>query len=355
MPIVPRTPQTTLSTVALVVACLTAAACRQEQGTAMKAASPPIANQPIRVDGSATLLPISRALAVRFMKSKPTVTITVNGSDTASGFQKLCAGEIEIAGASRPINADEIQACRSRGETFFELPVAFDSLSVVVSSRNSFATCLTVAELKTAWDSTATASVTRWSQIRSTLPDRPVQLLGPGKRSGTFDYFTLAINGAEGSSRTDYETIEDPAQLANRIAATDDALGYLGFAYYLSNKDRLKPVAIDSGEGCVTPSADSVTDETYQPLSRPIFIYASGSAIARPDVKAFAQYYLSPDNESIVREIGYVPLPTASLLTIAGHLDKSLTGTMFGGRGSVLGVTAAAFEDDERVRNALVR
>lgn len=337
----------------LVAFWLLALACNRDDGGRNE--SPTTRTGTITIDGSATLEPVSRTLANAFQRANARVTVTVGESGTAAGFQKLCAGEIDIAGASRPINAAELQSCRSHRIEFFELPVAFDSLSVVVSPRNSFVSCLTVAELRTMWAPSAQAKTARWNQIRSTFPPETLDLVGPGTGSGTFDYFTMAINGMEHSSRSDYATTDDPAALADQVSANAHALGYLAFAHYLPNNDRLKLVAIDNGQGCVTPSAATVTDETYQPLSRPIFIYASARAIARADVKAFARYYLSPDHASTIRGIGYVPLPTATLLSIARHLDKNLTGTIFGGRGSVLGVTAALFEDDERVQNALVR
>jgi phosphate transport system substrate-binding protein len=310
---------------------------------------------PITIDGSETLLPVSRTLADLFEQANSGVKVSISASGTGAGFQKLCAGEIDIAAASRPINAVEIQACRLKRLDFFELPVAFDSLSVVVSPLNRFVSCLTVAELKNMWAASAQNKTTRWNQVRSSFPDQEMELVGPQQGSGTFDYFTEAINGLEGSSRNDYTKNNNVAGLVDRVAGNDLALGYLGFANYLSNKERLKLVAVDSGSGCVSPSAESVTNETYQPLSRPVFIYVAARAVNRSEVNRFARYYLSPDNAVTVQRIGYVPLPTASLLSISRHLDKNLTGTIFGGQGSVVGVTTAAFEDDDRVKSALVR
>jgi phosphate transport system substrate-binding protein len=338
---------------ALLAASVLTSGCRQDERPA--ATVPPRTGGPITIDGSATLLPVSRALADVFQQNHSGVTVAIGTSGTGAGFQKLCAGEIDIAAASRPINAAEIQACRQRRVDFYELPVAFDSLSVVVSPRNSFAACLTVEELRNMWSPSAHGRVTSWSHVRSGFPDQRLALVGPSQGSGTFDYFTLAINGMEGSSRRDYLNEENPGALADRVAADANALGYLGFAYYLSHQERLKLVAIDSGQGCVSPSAESVTDETYQPLSRPVLIYVAAGALARPEVNALARSYLSPENAAVVQRLGYVPLPTAALLLISRHLDAKRTGTILGGRGSVVGLTPDVFADDDRVKSALVR
>lgn len=316
---------------------------------------PPPSSAPITIDGSATLLPVSRALADEFQNNHRGVTVAIGTSGTSAGLQKLCGGAVDIAAASRPINVAEIEACRQRRVDFYELPVAFDSLSVVVSPRNSFASCLSVEDLRTMWSPSAQGRVTSWSHVRPSFPDQPLSLLGPSQGSGTFDYFTLAVNGMEGSSRRDYVTEENPTALADRVASDANAVGYLGFAHYLSHKDRLKLVAVDGGQGCVSPSADSVIEETYQPLSRPVLIYVSASALARPEVNALARFYLSPENAAVVQRLGFVPLPTAALLLISRHLDANLTGPMLGGRGSVVGLSPDTFVDDERVKSALVR
>jgi phosphate transport system substrate-binding protein len=338
---------------ALLALCVLTLGCRQDRNA--RPATPPRSGGPITIDGSATLLPLVRSLADAFQRANSGVSVATSASGTGAGFQKLCAGEIDIAAASRPINAAEIQACQAQPVDFYELPVAFDSLSVVVSPHNSFASCLTPEELRTIWGPAAQNTVTRWNQVRPRFPDQALHLIGPSQGSGTFDYFTLAINGTEGSSRRDYVKEENPAALADRVAADAASIGYLGFAYYLSNKERLQLVAIDSGEGCVSPTAESVANETYRPLSRPVLIYVSAAALARPEVNALARFYLSPDNAASVQRIGYVPLPTAALLSISRHLDKNLTGAILGGRGSVVGLTPDVFGDDERVKSALVR
>jgi phosphate transport system substrate-binding protein len=309
----------------------------------------------LTVDGSRTVLPVSTALAEAFRKQYPHVRVTVSGSDTGPGFERLCRGEIEISDASRPINAAELQACASQGIQLVELPIAFDSLTVVVSRTNTFAECLTIAELKKMWEPAADGQVTRWDQIRSGFPAKPIALFGPGAGSGTYDYFTLAVVGANSSSRKDYKANADLGVAVDGVAGDADALGFLGFAYYAANKDRLKALAVDAGHGCVAPGAETVADATYQPLSRPLLVYVSKAALSRPEVQAFADFYVDPDAQPVVREVGYVPLPPAILLSVGRRLDDETTGSVFGGRGSVLGVTAGTFQDEDRIKNALVR
>jgi phosphate transport system substrate-binding protein len=309
----------------------------------------------VTMDGSATVLPVSRKMAEGFQHANPGVRVSVQSSGTGGGFRKFCAGEVDVTGASRPINAAETQACKAKGIEFIELPIAFDSLSVVVNARNTFVNCLRVSELKAVWQPAAEGKVTRWNQIRSDFPDQPLALFGPGKDSGTFDYFTLAVVGVESSSRNDYTKSEDDAVLVNGVAADPNALAYFGYAYYLANKDKLKVVAVDSGQGCVVPGPETVADNSYQPLSRPMFVYVSRSAAARPEAKAFARFCVDPAHASYVRDVGYVPLPPVTLLAAARRLDSGMTGSIFGGRGSVLGVTAETFQDEDRIQNVLVQ
>jgi phosphate transport system substrate-binding protein len=283
------------------------------------------------------------------------VQVSAQSSGTGGGFRKFCAGEIDFTGASRPINAAESQACQANHIEFIELPIAFDSLSVVVSAKNTFVGCLKVDELRRVWEPAAEGKLTRWNQIRSDFPDQPLALFGPGKDSGTFDYFTLAVVGVESSSRSDYTKSEDDTVLVNGVAADPNALGYFGYAYYLANRDKLKVVAVDNGEGCVVPGPQTVADNSYQPLSRPMFVYVSRSAAARPEARAFARFCVDPDNAHFVRDVGYVPLPAVTLLAAARRLDKGVTGSIFGGRGSVLGVTVDTFQDEDRIQNALVQ
>ena len=207
---------------------------------------------------------------------------------------------------------------------------------------------------------TGTACETRsdpgsWNQVRSTFPDQPLVLFGPGRESGTFDYFTLAIVGTERSSRDDYAQSEDDDVLATGIGADVNALGYFGYSHYAAHRQSLKPVAIDSGSGCVAPSMETVAENRYQPLSRPMFVYISEAANRRPEVRALAHFYVAPENARFALEVGDLPLPTVTLLTVSRRLDRGQTGSIFGGRGSVIGLTADAFQDEDKVKNALVR
>jgi len=332
-------------------------ACRPAASSNTPAAVTPstVLTGRVTVDGSSTVLPMSRVTAAAFRSAHPAVAVEVNESGTGGGFQKLCDGQVDLIGASRPINAEESQRCEANRVEFVELPVAFDSVAVVVNSDNKLVECLTVPQLRNVWRPEAEGKAKWWSDIRGTLPAKPLHLFGPGKASGTFDYFTLAVVGTQSSSRSDYTKSEDDEELVRGVAADPDALGYFGYAYYLAHKDALKLVAIDNGKGCVLPSSETVADGTYQPLSRPLFVYASLPAIARPEVLALADEYVGPDNAARVREIGYVPLPTATLLSVGRRLHEGVTGSIFGNRGSVLGVTSDVFNEDDRVRSALVR
>lgn len=309
----------------------------------------------VSVDGSSTVLPVSTVMSNALKKAHPGVTVSVQASGTGGGFQKFCAGGVDIIGASRPINADEERACRTSKVEYIELPVAFDSLSLVVNRANSFASCLTVGELKHLWEPAAERTVTQWNQVRSSFPPHPVALFGPGKDSGTFDYFTLAIVGTQSSSRKDYTASEDDEVIAKGVADDPNAMGYFGFAYYREHQDTLKLVAVDNSKGCVPPSPETVADNTYQPLSRPIFIYVNRDSAERPAVHALARSYVDPENAKSVQEVGYVPLPTATLLATGRRLDSGMAGSIFGGQGSVLGLTAASFEDEDRIKSALVQ
>lgn len=338
------------------VALVTATACGRHPSTdGGQPATPAPLTGSITVDGSSTVLPLSRALARGFQRAHPGAAVTVAESGTGGGFQKLCAGTIDLIGASRPINAFELQRCAANRVSFVELPIAFDSIAVVANRRNAFAACLTVDELRRMWEPAAERRITRWRQVRASFPDEPLALAGPGTASGTFDYFTLAVVGTQSQSRADYLRSEDDEVVVNAVTGDVNALGYFGYDYYLAHKDALTLVAVDDGSGCVLPSPDSVADGSYRPLSRPLFAYAATTALEKPAVKALVRTYVDPANADAVRAIGFVPLPVASLLTMARRLETGETGSRFGGRGSVVGLTLDAFRDDERIRNALVR
>ncbi|HLI29241.1 MAG TPA: PstS family phosphate ABC transporter substrate-binding protein [Chloroflexota bacterium] len=295
----------------------------------------------IRLDGSSTVFPISEAYAEEFqIAARGSVRVTVGISGTGGGFKKFCHDELDIADASRPISQHEIAECRAQGIAFVELPIAFDGLSVVVSPRNTFVDCLTVSELRTMWQSSAQGVITRWSQVRPGWPDRPFRLFGPGPDSGTFDYFTDAIMGREKDSRGDYTASEDDNVLVQGIANDPYALGYFGYAYYVENQSRLRVVPIDAerGGGCVAPSPETITSGRYQPLARPLFLYAKVAALERPEVREFLRFYLAPENSELIAQTGYVPLPAWAYEAAWQRLERREVGTVFLGR-AIEGVT----------------
>lgn len=311
----------------------------------------------VTIDGSATVFPLNQAMAKAFRDSNPAVQFAVEFSGTGGGFRKFCAGEVDISAASRPIKSAESDQCKVRHIEYIEVPISFDSLAVVVNAKNAFANCLTTGELKAMWEPSAEGKITQWNQIRASFPPQPLALVGPGKDSGTFDYFTFAIMGIESSGRGDYTKSEDDAVIERGVAAEPNALGYFGYAYYLANKAQLNVVAVDDGHGCVQPSASTVADGTYHPLSRPLFVYVNVAAAARPEVRRFTEFYLSPEGARHVTEVGYVPLPPGALLRQAARFKKGVTGSALGGVGSVTGVPLTSFDDDEkaRMRDALAR
>ncbi len=295
----------------------------------------PAKAQIIQIDGSSTVFPVTEAVAEEFQKSKKgKVKVTVGISGTGGGFKKFCRGEIDISDASRPILKQEIEACKGSGVEFFELPVAYDALTVIVNPKNDWATSMTVAELKKIWEPAAQGKVTNWNQVRPKWPDAPLKLFGAGADSGTFDYFTEAIVGKAKSSRGDFTASEDDNVLVQGVANDRNALGFFGFAYYIENQKKLKAVAIDGGKGPVAPSAKSVEDGTYQPLSRPIFIYVSKKALAKPEVKEFVEFYLK-NAPALVKEVKYVALPAKAYTLGLEHLQKGKIGTVFGGEAEV--------------------
>ncbi len=284
----------------------------------------------IVIDGSSTVFPLSEAVADEFDKRYPGVKVLVGISGTGGGFKKFCQGETDISDASRPITEKEIEACKQKGIEFIELPVAFDALSVVVHPQNNWVTCITVEELRKMWEPAAQGVITRWNQVRPDWPDRPLRLYGAGTDSGTFDYFTEAIMGKEDASRGDYTASEDDNVLVQGVAGDVNSLGYFGLAYYLANKDRLKVLAIDGGQGCVEPSFETVNNGRYKPLSRPLFIYVNAEAAKRPEVQAFVRFYLA-NIGTLAPDVGYVPLPNKAYELAMLRWEQGKTGTLFHG------------------------
>jgi phosphate transport system substrate-binding protein len=304
------------------------------------AIAPAFAQQKVvKVDGSSTVYPITEAVAEEFQKAKKNqVNVTVGISGTGGGFKKFCRGETDVSDASRPILEKEIADCKKAGIEYFELPVAFDAITVVVNPKNAFIKQLTVAELKKLWEPLAQGKVMRWNHLNPAWPDAPLKLFGPGADSGTFDYFTEAVVGKAKSSRGDFTASEDDNVLVQGVARDVNALGYFGFAYYVENKDKLKAVAIVNDKGQpVVPSLEAVVKGTYQPLSRPIFIYVNANSLAKPEVKEFTQFYLE-NAAKLAEEVKYVPLPAHAYKTAWDHVLKGKRGTVFGGNAQV-GIT----------------
>lgn len=299
----------------------------------------------ILVDGSSTVYPITEAMAEEFGKEHPNVRVTVGISGTGGGFKKFCAGETDISNASRPIKPSEVELCTQNGIEYIELPVAFDGLAVMINPENDWATDMTVEELKMLWEPDAQGKITRWNQIRPEWPDEEIHLYGAGTDSGTYDYFTDAIVGEEGASRGDFQASEDDNVLVQGIANDRLALGFFGLAYYEENADKLKLVAVDdenpnNGDGPILPNEETVNNGTYQPLARPIFIYVTKDAAERPEVQGFIDFYLNVDNATnLVREVGYVPLPTSIIELAQQRFNNRVLGSIYGGEGSEVGVT----------------
>jgi phosphate transport system substrate-binding protein len=284
----------------------------------------------IRVDGSSTVYPITEAVAEEFQRANRNTRVTVGISGTGGGFRKFCRGETDIANASRPIVAEELQACRTGGVQFIEMPVAYDALTVVVHPQNNWARSLTVAELKKMWEPAAQGQINNWSQIRQGFPNAPLKLFGAGTASGTFDYFTEAIVGKAKSSRGDYTASEDDNVLVQGVSRDRNAIGYFGYAYYEANKTRLRSVPIDNGTGPVAPSVQNVQNGTYQPLSRPLFIYVNARTAQRDDVKRFVEFYMA-NGARLSGAVRYVPLPAQAYTLALGHFRNRKLGTVFAG------------------------
>tara|TARA_B100002003_G_C14122503_1_gene539958 strand:+ start:507 stop:1535 length:1029 start_codon:yes stop_codon:yes gene_type:complete len=266
----------------------------------------------VKVDGSSTVYPITEAIAEEFQILHKKVRVTVGISGTGGGFKKFCNGETDINDASRPIKQKEIDLCKKNGIEAIEIPIAFDGLSIVVNPENDWVTeGITARELKSIWNPDST--VIKWSDIRPEWPDKEMFLVGPDPDSGTFDYFTNAINGEEHSSRSDYTASADDNVLVQAISGEKYSLGYFGYAYYSENKGKLKLVAIndendENGKGFIKPDPISIGKGTYQPLSRPIFIYVNKNSADRPEIAKFINFSLT-EGGGLASEVGYIPLP----------------------------------------------
>lgn len=286
----------------------------------------------IKIDGSSTVFPIAEAVAEEFQLAGNNRTrVTVGLSGTGGGFKKLCRGDTDISNASRPILTEEMEKCRAAGIKYLELPIAFDAITVVINPANDWVKTLTIADLKKIWEPAAQGQVLNWNQVRAEWPDTRLMLFGPGADSGTFDYFTEAVTGKAKASRGDFTASEDDNVLVQGVENNKNALGYFGYAYYASHKERMRAVAIEQeGGGAVLPSIETVIDGTYQPLSRPLFIYVTETAAQRPEVRKFIEFYLT-EGTKLAQEVGFVPLPAQASQAALEHFRSNRLGTVFGG------------------------
>ena len=292
--------------------------------------------QVIKVDGSSTVYPVTEAVAEEFQKVNKGLKVTVGVSGTGGGFKKFCRDETDVANASRPITTSEMAACKAAGIEYFELPIAFDALTVVINPKNTWLKQATVAELKIMWEPAAQGKIMRWSQVNPTWPDQPIKLFGAGSDSGTFDYFTEAIVGKSKSSRGDFTASEDDNVLVQGVSGDVNAIGYFGYAYYAENMGKLKalPIVEKEGKPAVSPSPETVIAGTYQPLARPIFIYVNAKSLTKPEVKKFVDFYMA-NAAKMAKEVKYIALPAAVYSSNLKHLAQGKKGTVFGGKNEV--------------------
>jgi phosphate transport system substrate-binding protein len=334
-----------VATVALTAAC----------GGGTAPGSPGAANAAlVTLDGSSTVFPISEAVAEEFQRANPGVRITVGISGTGGGFQKFCRAETDISNASRPISASEIEACAKAGVEYVELPVAYDGIAIVVHPKAAWVSDITAAELKTLWAPDAQNKVTRWNQVRASWPDREIHLFGAGVDSGTYDYFTEAVTGKAKASRGDFTSSEDDNVLVQGVSSDELALGFIPFAYYEENQDQLKLIPVDDGKGdngagAIVPNPDTIRTGTYQPLSRPVFIYVSRKAAERPEVQKFVEFYLA-QADALVREVNYVGLGQGAYDLVAERFKGRVTGSLFAGGQNTVGLTIEQLLARERAR-----
>lgn len=305
-------------------------------------ATPSFAESPlIKADGSSTVFPLSEALSEEFQTMKKgAVRLTVGISGTGGGFKKFCRGETDLQNASRPISTKEMEDCRKTNVKYFEMPVGFDAIAVVVNPKNNWVSAVTVDELKKMWAPEAQGSVKKWNQVNAKWPDRDLKLYGAGADSGTFDYFTEAVTGKAKSSRGDYTASEDDNTLVLGVANDAGALGFMPLSYYENNKAKLKLLGVIGGDKspkkaqAVTPNKKSVIDGTYYPLSRPIFVYVNEASYKKAEVKEFVTFLLK-DSAALAEQVGLIALPTKAYSAAQDHLTKGKVGTVFGGHSEV--------------------
>ncbi len=292
----------------------------------------------IPIDGSSTVFPITEAVAEEFGDlAGGSVRAVVGISGTGGGFKKFCTDETVISNASRPITQKEIDLCAAAGIEYIEIPVAIDGLSVLVNPSNDFVECLTVDQLNMIWKPESEGVVMTWDQVDPEFPNEEIKLYAPGVDSGTFDYFTEAINGDGGVSRGDFVASEDDNVLVQGISGDKYSLGYFGYAYYVENQDKLKAVPVDGGNGCITPTSDAINDGSYAPLSRPLFIYVRADAAREQHIAEFVRYYLGDNGQQLATSVGYVPFPQEVYDLALAKFNAGSTGTVFGGENAFKG------------------
>ncbi len=284
----------------------TITACSSENvSTSSNSDNPPLTGM-VEVDGSSTVAPVSEAVAEEFKKQFPKTNVLVGVSGSGGGFKRFVIGETDISNASREIKFSEVEKAKANGIDFAELRIGMDGLSVMVNTKNTFVDCLTTAELKKIWE--PGSLINNWNEIRPSFPDQKLRLYGPGTDSGTFEFFTHEINGKSGASRDDYTMSEDDNVIVQGISGDQYSLGYFGYAYYAASKDKLKVIGIDSGEGCIVPSAETIDDASYKPLTRPLYIYVKKSSYANKKVvREFVDFYMQVAG-ILTTEVGYIPL-----------------------------------------------
>jgi len=288
------------------------------------------AEQVVKIDGSSTVYPITEAVVEEFQKATGT-KVTVGISGTGGGFKKFSRGEIDVQNASRPIKEEEVKAAKEGGVEYLELPIAYDALTVVVNSKNDWVDAIKVSDLKKIWEPEAQGKITKWNQVRPEWPDKEIKLYGAGSDSGTFDYFTEAINGKSKASRGDYTASEDDNVLVQGVEGDRYAIGYMGYSYYSAHQKRLKALGIEwdaKGKSAVKPSEESVLAGTYNPLARPLFIYVNLKSLQKPEVKKFVEFYLK-NVDRLAKEVKYIPLPADAYGKVNARFEKLEKGTAF--------------------------
>jgi len=290
--------------------------------------------QAVKIDGSSTVYPVTEGIAEDFQKATR-IRVTVGVSGTGGGFKKFCRGETDIANASRSITKQEIEDCRKQGIEFYEFPIAFDAMTVVIHPRNTFIKELTIDQLRRLWEPAAQSRITHWNQIDPRWPNQRISLFGPGADSGTFEYFTEAVTGKSKSSRGDFTASEDDNILVKGVSTHPYGLAYFGFAYYEENKTKVRAVPIVNKDGrAVYPSEQNVMDGTYNPLARPIFIYVNANSAKKPEVRQFIEFYMK-NAAAISKDVKYVPLPPKVYQANLDNLQRGRVGTVFGGHAKV--------------------